>query len=628
MRIHLVNSLIMCYNYNTYMYIFGSIMRMNFRPHKAFSLTELIIVLVIIALLFAAMAPIITKRHIADNGSIENIWNFVSNDTERNAYFDPGAADWTSSIYVGMEPRQNYSQSGKLVINSNDITFKGETYPQPQIQFRFSPNEAELSNGIDSGALLVDGSGNVHFGQIHKSIGMGNTVLGFSTLQDAESANGFVAVGTGALGASKITYGDGAEYHVTAIGTNSGGLLNKNYNGNGIFAGAGSGSGYVASNIGLGYHAIYSDSNVNSENNIAIGLNSGVFRGSSGNFRGNVLVNTNATTSGNMDYNTILGYGAYNTGSLPATATGALQYLTSVGFNTCNSIGYDKGINTCIGYGSGSVINGTPDYNNSNTNLDEHIFLGGIPKGFHGRGVMEVHTYRSGSGASVLPNPRTQSFATSASVVLNSNLVVRGKLYVADGSNIANYKFVDSYEANIESKYYRCTTDTYRSVLLTYNVYLCTDDFNRDVSLAHPRTINVLYRDGNNNGIISSDERLKTDIVENNRGLEKLLLLEPYNYTFKSDKLAVPQVGVIAQDLQKIFPESVSKDEKGFLKIRWDEMFYSVINSIKELSLKLEKIAQKIVNMTKEVEVIKAKHENMSKKLSSLDARLKKLERK
>jgi prepilin-type N-terminal cleavage/methylation domain-containing protein len=57
---------------------------MNFKPHKAFSLTELIIVLVIIAVLFAAMAPIITKRHIADTAGVENIWNFVNNDTERD----------------------------------------------------------------------------------------------------------------------------------------------------------------------------------------------------------------------------------------------------------------------------------------------------------------------------------------------------------------------------------------------------------------------------------------------------------------------------------------------------------------------------------------------------------------
>ena len=132
---------------------------MKYNSHKAFSLVELIIVLVIIALLFAAMAPIITKRHIADSGAIESIWHFVNNDTERDAYFDPGAPDWSSSLYVGMDPVANNNHSGKLVINSKNITYNGVTYPQPQIQFRFSPNESELSNGIDAGSLLLDANG-------------------------------------------------------------------------------------------------------------------------------------------------------------------------------------------------------------------------------------------------------------------------------------------------------------------------------------------------------------------------------------------------------------------------------------------------------------------------------------
>ncbi|MBO6181541.1 prepilin-type N-terminal cleavage/methylation domain-containing protein, partial [bacterium] len=47
---------------------------------RAFSLTELLIVLVVIALLFAAMAPIVTKRHIAETHETESIWNFVTGD--------------------------------------------------------------------------------------------------------------------------------------------------------------------------------------------------------------------------------------------------------------------------------------------------------------------------------------------------------------------------------------------------------------------------------------------------------------------------------------------------------------------------------------------------------------------
>lgn len=69
-------------------------------------------------------------------------------------------------------------------------------------------------------------------------------------------------------------------------------------------------------------------------------------------------------------------------------------------------------------------------------------------------------------------------------------------------------------------------------------------------------------------------------------GLEELNQLKFYHFTFKNDKDKTPQVGVIAQDLQKVFPQAVSKDDGGWLTIRWDEMFYAAINAIKELNTK------------------------------------------
>lgn len=601
---------------------------MNLRPHKAFSLTELIIVLVIIALLFAAMAPIITKRHIAENGSIENIWNFVSNDTQRDAYFDPGYEGWTSSIYVGMDPIANYNNSGKLVINSNDMTYNEETYPQPQLQFRFSPTNSELSNGIDAGSLGIDGSHNISFGQVHKSIGNDNTVLGFSALETLQSANGFVAVGTGAL--ENVTVAEGVTPYITAVGTNAGYRLNMLADGTGIYIGAGAGSGYAAKNIGIGYHASNGMAATDiDKGNVALGVNAGISGNSSLEYINNVIANSYSSTNAGMRHNTIIGYGSYRGVSAADSASDYLSYMTSIGYNACNSIGNDMGLNTCLGYGSASSESNAPQIvEDDGTNFDEHIFLGGMPIGFNGRGVMEVYTH----GGSV-------TTADNADVVLNSNLVVRGKLYAKSGNDLVKYDNIDTYNSEVsafhfEPKYYRCSQDDYRSMLLTYNVYVCTDLFSVNASgegnsLAHPKTINLLYQNGTApNSIISSDERLKDNITENNAGLAKLLLIEPYNYTFKDDMLAHAQVGVIAQDLQKVFPESVSKDEKGFLKIRWDEMFYAMINSIKELCQKVEQITQRVTNLAKEVTTIKSQQKDIRKKLSSIDERVKRLERK
>ena len=126
----------------------------------------------------------------------------------------------------------------------------------------------------------------------------------------------------------------------------------------------------------------------------------------------------------------------------------------------------------------------------------------------------------------------------------------------------------------------------------------------------------------------SSDIRLKTNISDNNDGLDKLLQLKPYNYTYKADLLGIPQVGVIAQDLQKIFPNSVTKGKDGFLRIRWDEMFYAMINAIKTLGVKIEKIASDISGLEISTLQIKNQHKALKKEIANLNARAARLERK
>ena len=39
----------------------------------------------------------------------------------------------------------------------------------------------------------------------------------------------------------------------------------------------------------------------------------------------------------------------------------------------------------------------------------------------------------------------------------------------------------------------------------------------------------------------------------------------------------------MAQDLEKIFPKAVFKGDDGFLRIRMEDMFYALVNAVKEL---------------------------------------------
>lgn len=132
-----------------------------------------------------------------------------------------------------------------------------------------------------------------------------------------------------------------------------------------------------------------------------------------------------------------------------------------------------------------------------------------------------------------------------------------------------------------------------------------------------------------------SDIRLKNVGEPFTAGLNELEKLNFYHFTFKKDKDQVPQVGVMAQDLQKVFPQAVSKDDGGWLTIRWDEMFYATINAIKELNTKVCAIAKDVTNLktvtdehTKTLEAQAQTIEQQQVEIKELTARVEKLEQK
>ena len=114
---------------------------------------------------------------------------------------------------------------------------------------------------------------------------------------------------------------------------------------------------------------------------------------------------------------------------------------------------------------------------------------------------------------------------------------------------------------------------------------------------------------------VTSDRRLKYVGKENTSGLDKIRQLKVFNYTFKKDAKKEPHVGVIAQDLQKIFPNAVKKGADGFLTIRMEDMFYAVINAIKELDAKYQAQEKRINALEKENKEFKARLDKLEAKV-------------
>ncbi len=156
-----------------------------------------------------------------------------------------------------------------------------------------------------------------------------------------------------------------------------------------------------------------------------------------------------------------------------------------------------------------------------------------------------------------------------------------------------------------------------------------------DFPLAHPKTkVGSSYVLNDKMGFTSccpdlkSDARLKNIGEKFTAGLDELKKLNVYNFTFKDDPSNAPHVGVMAQNLKLVFPNAVSKNENGYYQIRWDEMLYAVINSVKSLNLRIENLAHKVADDTNRLVLLKKQNVQLNAKLDELEAEIAQIETK
>jgi len=98
----------------------------------------------------------------------------------------------------------------------------------------------------------------------------------------------------------------------------------------------------------------------------------------------------------------------------------------------------------------------------------------------------------------------------------------------------------------------------------------------------------------------TSDERIKKNIEDNNTGLDILSKIQVRNFEYRTpDEITnLPshaaiekdgvQLGVIAQEIQKVLPECVSENSTGVLSVNTDPLVWYLINAVKELKAEIQ----------------------------------------
>jgi len=95
----------------------------------------------------------------------------------------------------------------------------------------------------------------------------------------------------------------------------------------------------------------------------------------------------------------------------------------------------------------------------------------------------------------------------------------------------------------------------------------------------------------------SSDERLKDNITILEDSLEKIKRLGGYEFDWneKQDVYEGHDIGVIAQEVEPLFPELVQTREDGYKAVKYEKLVPVLIEAVKELSRKVERLENKVL---------------------------------
>ena len=118
-------------------------------------------------------------------------------------------------------------------------------------------------------------------------------------------------------------------------------------------------------------------------------------------------------------------------------------------------------------------------------------------------------------------------------------------------------------------------------------------DSNSTLYLWNQGGTGVYITDGGTSWIGTSDERLKTDLKPIEDSVNKICQLRAVTGRFKTDEEGTSRSFLIAQDVQKVFPEAVSAINPDELGLRYTDMIPLLVAAIKELSAKVAALEAK-----------------------------------
>jgi len=135
--------------------------------------------------------------------------------------------------------------------------------------------------------------------------------------------------------------------------------------------------------------------------------------------------------------------------------------------------------------------------------------------------------------------------------------------------------------------------------------------------------ISVVIDSSGQLGTVSSSARFKNEIKPMDKASEAILALKPVTFHYTSDKTSTPQFGLIAEEVAKVNPDLIVRDEKGEIyTVRYDAVNAMLLNEFLKEHRKNEEQEATIAQLKKELQATAALQQ---KQIEALTAGLQKV---
>lgn len=99
----------------------------------------------------------------------------------------------------------------------------------------------------------------------------------------------------------------------------------------------------------------------------------------------------------------------------------------------------------------------------------------------------------------------------------------------------------------------------------------------------------------------NSDARLKKDITPLSNTLQSIQQINGYTYHWKDTSKPEEQIGLLAQELQKVYPQLVKENDKGILAVNYSGMVPVLLTAIKEQQQQIDELKKLLVQLSEKI---------------------------